>query len=408
MPLSPCQENAFKTLKESKQNVFLTGVAGSGKSYLIREFLKGLDRNEFPVLASTGAAAVLIGGRTFHSFFSLGVMEGGPQATFLRASQDRRLGHRLRKIRGFILDEVSMVSGSALTVAEHLCRHFLESEEPWGGIRVIAVGDFGQLPPVDKIAGTRDWAFLAEVWKTSAWQTEFLKTILRTEDEDYLKILNRIRDGVIDEAVENYLEARTLIDETDQDIPYFLARRRQVDRWNAERLAGLPKKEIVIPSEYSGPPGLKEQLKKIAPIPERLVLKEGALVMTRINDPRYRFINGSVGIVTAIGEKEIFIRLRSREVAIEKTSFSLMSADGEILATARNFPLNLAYALTIHKAQGVTVDRMVTDLRGLWDPGQAYVALSRLESGNGLTLVGWDRDSIRVDPKVVEFHKTLI
>lgn len=405
MTLSPCQERAFQTLQGGSENVFLTGVAGSGKSYLIKQFLRHLTLKEFPILASTGAAAVLIGGRTFHSFFGLGVMEGGPDATLARVIHDRRLAGRLKKIRGFVLDEVSMVSGAALSVAEALCRYVLESEDPWGGLRVITVGDFGQLPPVDQVAGRRDWAFLSDVWQRSAWKTEYLQTVLRTEDEEYLRILNFVRDGVVNEEVADYLEARTLIDEADLEVPYFLARRAQVDRYNADRLAAVPNREVVIPTEYTGRPELKAQLKRIAPIPEKLELKEGALVMTRINDPKYRFINGSVGTVSQIGEKEIFIRFRRGDVAVEKTSFSLLSADGESLATARNFPLSLAYALTIHKSQGVTVDQMLTDLRGLWDPGQAYVALSRLKSGAGLSLAGWDRDSIRVDPDVVEFHR---
>ncbi len=406
MSLSPCQQRAFKTLQESPDNVFLTGVAGSGKSYLIRQFLQKLSRDAFPVLASTGAAAVLIGGRTFHSFFGLGIMEGGPRQTLIRAMTDRRLANRIKKIQGFILDEVSMVSGGALTVAEQLCRHHLDSDKSWGGLRVIAVGDFGQLPPIDKVGGQRDWAFLTDVWQQSEWKTEFLKTILRSEDEEYIGILNYIREGIVNTEVENYLEARTLIDETDQDVPYFLARRAQVDRYNSDRLAALPNKEVILSTEYTGSPVLKAQLKRIAPIPEKLELKEGALVMTRINDPKYRFINGSVGTVAQIGEKEIFIRFRRGDIAVEKTTFSLLSADGESLATARNFPLTLAYALTIHKSQGVTVDQMVTDLRGLWDPGQAYVALSRLKSGQGLSLVGWDRDSIRVDSQVVKFHQS--
>lgn len=405
MKLSPCQKRALKTLSESQANVFLTGMAGSGKSFLIRHFLPKLDRKEFPVLASTGAAAVLIGGRTFHSFFGLGVMEGGPRQTLMRAMKDRRLANRLKKLKGFILDEVSMISGAAFSVAEELCRYFLESDEVWGGLRVITIGDFGQLPPIDRVGGRRDWAFLAPVWEDSAWKLEYLKTILRTEDEEYLGVLNSIREGRVSPEVVDYLEARTLIDETQAEVPYFLARRAQVEQWNAQRLAAIPEPEKVFPTEYTGTAALKTQLKRMAPIPEKLELKEGALVMTRINDPKYRFINGSVGTLSQIGEKEIFIRLRHGDVALKKHCFSLLSADGETLATARNFPVTLAYALTIHKSQGVTVDQMVTDLRGLWDPGQAYVALSRLRGGKGLALLGWDPESILVDPDVVKFHQ---
>jgi ATP-dependent DNA helicase PIF1 len=130
--------------------------------------------------------------------------------------------------------------------------------------------------------------------------------------------------------------------------------------------------------------------------------------MIRVNDPALRYVNGSLGTIQEIEEDHLVIELKNKNtVEIEPTAFSLLDAQGEVLATAINFPVMLAYATTIHKAQGATLDRMVCDLRQLWEPGQAYVALSRLRSGDGLTLVGWDESSIRVDPQVVEFYRTL-
>ena len=135
MHLSTCQEQADQLLETSRENLFLTGHAGSGKSFLTRHFLRNRDRKTFPVVASTGAAAVLVGGRTFHSFFGLGILEGGPGATIAKAMADRRLVKRLKKMEGFVLDEVSMISGPTLNVAETICRHARDDPRPWGGAR---------------------------------------------------------------------------------------------------------------------------------------------------------------------------------------------------------------------------------------------------------------------------------
>ena len=170
--LSPEQANALDLLR-SGENVFLTGGAGSGKSFLIRHYMKEVDSQELPILASTGAAAVLLGGRTFHSFFGLGIMEGGPDATYERASKDNKLMARLRKVEGVIIDEISMIPGQALMIAEALSQKARESTLPWGGMRIIAVGDFAQLPPVTQ-TGQRDWCFLSQVWKATGFQTVML------------------------------------------------------------------------------------------------------------------------------------------------------------------------------------------------------------------------------------------
>ncbi len=177
---SPCQKAALRLLQEDTANPFITGAAATGKSFLIREFLKNRDRKKFPVVASTGSAAVWVGGRTFHSFFGLGIMEGGLDRTVDRALSNRRIVNRLKKTEGFVLDEVSMISGTTLRAAEAIARFARGDERPWGGMRVIAVGDFAQLPPVTP-SGQRDWAFLDETWLRSDFTLVLLRTMLRSE-----------------------------------------------------------------------------------------------------------------------------------------------------------------------------------------------------------------------------------
>ncbi|MBK9324185.1 MAG: AAA family ATPase [Bdellovibrionaceae bacterium] len=404
--LSPEQQYALELLN-SGENVFLTGGAGSGKSYLIRHFMQQLDSKQTPVLASTGAAAVLLGGRTFHSFFGLGIMEGGVDATIERASKDHRLLNRLKNAEGVIVDEISMIPGSALMTAEAIAKKAKGSKLPWGGLRIICVGDFAQLPPVTR-TGARDWAFRNEVWQQSGFHVCQLSHNQRVQDNDFLDILGDVRYGKVTPRVFDFLgqKVRPHVEE-DSGIRLF-GRRDMSEDFNKKKLNEINQEEIVIDSIYIGSEKHIETLMKVAPVPQKLTLKIGCRVIFLQNDPQKRWINGTRGQVTNIEPDKITIKKdHGREVSVEKVTFSLQDAEGNVNATVIQFPLNLAYATTIHKSQGATLDELWCDLRSLWEPGQAYVALSRLSAANGLKLVGWSPRSIIVDPKVLEFYAAL-
>ncbi|WP_374027650.1 ATP-dependent DNA helicase Pif1 [Bdellovibrio bacteriovorus] len=402
--LSPEQASALDLLR-SGENVFLTGGAGSGKSFLIRQFMRELDPKEMPILASTGAAAVLLGGRTFHSFFGLGIMEGGADATYERASKDKRLMSRLRKVEGVIIDEISMIPGQALMIAEALSQRARESKLPWGGMRVIAVGDFAQLPPVTH-TGQRDWCFLNGVWEASGFQTVMLSHNQRVSDNLFLDVLSDVRHGKVTERVREFLNEH--VQDHDEDDPgtRLFPRKINAEKFNERKLAEIDETEVVIESIYSGSERHIETLKKASPIAEKLILKIGCQVMFLQNDPQRRWVNGTRGTVVDITADQITVRKdRGREVQVSKSSFAIQDAEGNIMAQVEQFPLALAYATTIHKSQGATLDDLWCDLSQLWEPGQAYVALSRLRSAKGLHLIGWNPRSIIVDPKVLQFYK---
>ncbi|MFV8257285.1 ATP-dependent DNA helicase Pif1 [Bdellovibrio bacteriovorus] len=402
--LSPEQSSALDLLR-SGENVFLTGGAGSGKSFLIRQFMRELDPKEMPILASTGAAAVLLGGRTFHSFFGLGIMEGGADATYERASKDKRLMSRLRKVEGVIIDEISMIPGQALMIAEALSQRARESKLPWGGMRVIAVGDFAQLPPVTH-TGQRDWCFLNGVWEVSGFQTVMLSHNQRVSDNLFLDVLSDVRHGKVTERVREFLNEH--VQDHDEDDPgtRLFPRKINAEKFNERKLAEIDETEVVIESIYSGSERHIETLKKASPIAEKLILKIGCQVMFLQNDPQRRWVNGTRGSVVDITADQITVRKdRGREVQVSKSSFAIQDAEGNIMAQVEQFPLTLAYATTIHKSQGATLDDLWCDLSQLWEPGQAYVALSRLRSAKGLHLIGWNPRSIIVDPKVLQFYK---
>lgn len=404
--LTPCQAKADAALRGSA-NIFLTGGAGSGKSFLVRHFLRSQSVREFPVLASTGAAAVLIGGRTFHSFFGLGIMEGGVEATVEKASKNRQVVRRLKKIKGFIVDEVSMLSGPTLRAAEIICRRVRDSDKPWGGLRVVAVGDFAQLPPIERGGGAkRGWGFLDPVWAWSGFETHYLRTQTRCIDDDYMKILSDIRQGHVTPAVRDYLNSKVAPPPENFEGTRLFPRREETERFNLSKLDELSGTAVRFETIYSGDARAIESLKRYSPLPDSLFLKEGALVMLRQNDPQGRWVNGSTGHIRKISNNELKIELlNGRPIEIEKASFSLLDAEGNVSAAATNFPFSLAWASTIHKSQGATLDKMMVNLSNLWEPGQAYVALSRLTQGSDLTIEKWDARSIRVDPDVVAFYE---
>lgn len=406
--LSDEQAYALERL-QGDGNIFLTGEAGAGKSFVIREFRKSLEEKSFPTLASTGAAAVLVGGRTFHSFFGLGIMEGGPEATLQRALGDRRVVRRLQNMEGFIVDEVSMLSADTLAVAERICQMARDDYRPWGGVKAIVVGDFAQLPPVTRWGQQRVWAFESEAWLRSEFESIYLRENHRTGEQDFLKTLNDVRMGEVNEETSEFLNSR-LTAEGEEAVfgTRLFPRVVQTQKYNDHRLNDLSGEPEEFKSTYTGRSSMVEKLKKLAPLPEVIYLKQDAYVMIRTNDPKKRWVNGTTGYIRAMDSDGLDVELESgRVVTIEKTTFSMLNAEGEVVASVTNFPISLAYAITIHKAQGLTLSHLYVDLHNLWEPGHAYVALSRSTSAKGLNILRWDPSSVKVDPKVKAFYSDL-
>ncbi|OGJ64066.1 hypothetical protein A3C37_01025 [Candidatus Peribacteria bacterium RIFCSPHIGHO2_02_FULL_53_20] len=407
--LTPCQEKAFAMLQR-EGNIFLTGAAGTGKSYLLDQYLLRKPTEEFPIVASTGAAAVIVGGRTFHSFFGLGILEGGIEATIQRAMHSRRLILRLQRACCVIIDEISMLSGTTLLAADRIARRARHCDQPWGGLRIVAVGDFAQLPPVTPGSEQKDWAFLHPVWQESAFQPALLSTVMRTQDTDFLDVLNFIRSGTVNDEVRQFLDGRMIGISEETEAPRLYPHRAQADAFNQRRLAAIPGLPHAFPTKYEGDERAMLSGKRSLPIPEVLHLKVGALVMMRKNDPSYEriYVNGSLGHVKAITEDSLHIKLFSGEgIEIGQEKFSCLDGDGNEVLAAWNFPVTLAWATTIHKAQGATLDRMIVDLSALWEPGQAYVALSRVRSGAGVFIERWTPSSIRAEPLVTALYDAL-
>lgn len=300
-----------------------------------------------------------------------------------------------------------MISGPTLEAAECICRLSRESDEVWGGLRVVVVGDFAQLPPVER-TGRKSWAFLHPVWKASRFVPVLLERNLRTENPQFLSVLNSVRSGQVTKEVESYLNNKLEEPHESFDGTRLFPRRFQTDEYNERELKKLEGEPISIPSLFTGKDSYVRSLKKNSPLPEVLKIKKDCLVMLRQNDPKQRWVNGSTGWIEEIKEDVLEIRLLAgRKIQVEKVTFSLLNAEGTVLASVTNFPISLAYATTIHKAQGMTLDKMKVDLRNLWEPGQAYVALSRVANPDELYLDGWHVDSIKCDPIVTRFYEVI-
>jgi ATP-dependent exoDNAse (exonuclease V) alpha subunit len=231
---------------------------------------------------------------------------------------------------------------------------------------------------------------------------------MRMSDPKFLEVLNQVRIGDINDETSGFLNSRMNIISDGRDCTRLFSHRADVETFNLERLAQIKNKEHLFHTSYSGKPEDIETFKKHSPISETICLKEKALVMLRQNDPEGRWVNGSLGRIVKIADTHISIKLRAGpEVDVEKTEFTLLNAEGNPVVTATNFPLSLAWAMTIHKAQGTTLDGVLVDLRKIWEPGQAYVALSRVKDPNGLFLEGWNKQAIFCDPQVTKFHQSL-
>jgi ATP-dependent exoDNAse (exonuclease V) alpha subunit len=299
-----------------------------------------------------------------------------------------------------------MIPGKALQAAETIAREIRSKQLPWGGIKIIAVGDFGQLPPVNTHGLEKDWAFLSETWRKSNFKVAYLKTVMRSKDTEFLNILNFVRDGHVNDRVTDFLNNHVRSANAEFKGTILFPHRYSVEEYNLKELAQLPGKTFSIKTQYAGAERYLEHIKRTAPVPEVLHLKLNALVMIRKNDPEMRFVNGSLATVLAVDSHSLKLQLLNGSIVnLEPESFSSLNAEGEEIAAATNFPVNLAWATTIHKAQGMTLDAAIMDLSKVFEAGQAYVALSRVRSSEGLFLKAWSPKAIRASDEVKLFHQ---
>lgn len=403
------QDEAFEILKTGV-NVFVTGPAGSGKTYLVNRYIQYLNDNDINVgiTASTGIAATHMGGVTIHSWAGIGVAADLSDADIENLVEKEYLFRRFDKVKVLIIDEVSMLHHFRLDLVNRVLKAMKRSEKPFGGIQVVLCGDFFQLPPVAR-AGEPEaqFVFTSESWKEANFAVCYLTEQFRQQDDAALSILNEIRAGEISERSKEHLVSRHNVRSPKHTTSTKLFTHNvDVDVLNDNELEKIEGGDVVeYAMEARGREALVAVLKKSCLAPEILRLKVGARVMCVKNNFEAGYVNGTLGVVVSCNS-EVGPTIRTTKgkvISISKASWKI-EEDGKVKAEIIQYPLRLAWAITIHKSQGMSLDAVEVDLSKSFEPGMGYVALSRVRTLEGLTILGMNDMALRVHEGVQLFE----
>lgn len=402
------QKEALDILKLG-HNVFLTGSAGSGKTYALNSYINYLKNKniETGVTASTGIAATHLSGITLASWSGIGVKRELSNKDLGDLLKRPYLRGRITKTKVLIIDEVSMLPSYALDMVDQVCRAFKSSALPFGGIQVVLSGDFFQLPPVVVEDEMPQFITESRAWKELDIKVCYLSETYRQEDPQLTEILNQIRTN----AISKY-SIRTLASRIRQPLHHSIRATKlythnvNVQKINDLELAhiqGLEKKYVM---KFRGETHLVNAIKRNTLIPEELILKKGAFVMFIKNNFEQGYVNGTLGVVVDFNTKghPVVKKLTGEEVTAAPSDWTV--EDGGIAkATIRQIPLRLAWAVTVHKSQGMSVDAAEIDLGRPFLPGMGYVALSRVKTLSGIRLLGLNHKALLVNEKVLSLDE---
>jgi len=399
------QDEALDILKTGC-NVFLTGQAGSGKTYLLNRYIEYLRQHNVgvAVTASTGIAATHMNGMTIHSWSGIGIKDELTEAGLREIFRKRHVNERFRNTSVLIIDEISMLHGHRLDLVQKVARALKNNfVAPFGGMQVVLCGDFFQLPPVSRGGNAADsFAFKSESWEGMEIKVCNLETQFRQTDAEYSGILNNIRGNSVDEKTIELLRSRFDAKLSDGAITRLYTHNIDVDKINNEELNKLSGRTLRYRMRNKGRARLAERMRKNCLAPEELVLKNNAVVMFVRNNFDKGYVNGTLGIVVGFDSDTGFPIVRTKKGIdiIASPESWILEDNGEVAAEITQIPLRLAWAITVHKSQGMSLDAAEVDLSKSFEPGMGYVALSRIRSLNGLRLLGLNEIALKVHPQV--------
>ncbi|MBK0062098.1 MULTISPECIES: AAA family ATPase [unclassified Acinetobacter] len=407
------QETALKLLKAG-ENVFLTGSAGAGKTYTLNQYINYLKARKVPVAvtASTGIAATHMNGMTIHTWAGIGIKDHLSEDDLKRMKERKYLKEHLENAQVLIIDEISMLHAKQLNLVNKVLKYFKESDEAFGGIQVIVAGDFFQLPPVGKNdERNRDkFCFMSDAWVEAKFRVCYLTEQHRQDDEILNRILNAIRAQNIQRE-----HTQALQQSRQQDIGDTFTRlythNMDVDNINFQHLNEIENEGHQFNAVLDGNEKLLETLKSSVRAPEELLLKKHAKVMFVKNNFDMGYINGSLGEVIGFEEDDehgILPKVKMTDgttLLVEPETWSVENEAGKSIASFQQIPLRLAWAITIHKSQGMTLEAAEINLSHTFEKGQGYVALSRLKSLTGLRLLGFNEQALELDSLALKADK---
>lgn len=390
------QDLALKVLM-SGRNVFLTGPPGSGKTYLIKKFIDFAVNNNktVAVTATTGVAATHLSGQTINSWAGIG------HERALKAINRDALRRRFNTTDILIIDEISMMTPKTLALIDVIAKINRQNFKPLGGMQVILVGDFFQLPPVNKDKENKTFVYDSMVWSDLDLAVCYLDEQFRQQDEDDLtKVLKAIRQRTFGKIEQKIVSNRQNTDVKLTDTVSLFSHNYDVNNFNKQKFEELKGKARNYNSEAKGSSEAIKILRNSTLAPDRLELKNDCQVMFVVNNQKDGYVNGTRGKVVRLKNESIVIRTDDNKyIDLKKHRFELdPTLYGK--ASISQFPIKLAFGLTIHKSQGMTLDRAFIDLTHAFAPNMGYVALSRLTSINGLFLAGYNDMAFVIDYRI--------
>ncbi len=403
MILNSQQQEALDLVLTTDKNVFISGYAGTGKTVLLNDIVESLRKKgrEVRVSAYTGLAAQHLDGTTIAKLLGLHLgktINDWDEVDLERAEQN------IEGVTDIIIDEVSMVSGDFLELVDRVLQHCTGRDEPFGGVRIIFGGDFMQLPPIRPQDEEYSWPWAFEYPEFPKSLAVYLTQCMRQSSSEEVACLNEYRQGILSARGKSFLDklvGRKLDNPVDL-YPF----RKEVQDINSERLKSHPGKEQVYSTSFA-PGRYRERFLRSIPVGEQVVLKPEVPVIILSNDPEGHFVNGSQGIVTRMRRDNVRVQLRNGdEVEVEHKCWKIKEPNGTIVGEAWGLPVQLGWAATIHRSQGMTLDAVKTDISRCWEPGQAYVALSRTRSLENVSLLAPVR-KIKADPVALSYVNAL-
>jgi ATP-dependent DNA helicase PIF1 len=400
-------QNDALTLLKMGRNVFLTGAAGSGKTYVLNQFINYLKWNDVFVAttASTGIAATHLGGVTIHSYSGIGIRSEVTEKDIKVILGKSHVKNKIQATKVLLIDEISMLSASRLDMVEKVFRAGKGEDSPFGGVQVIFCGDFFQLPPVT-VSAAEDarFAYDADIWPQMDLSICYLSEQHRQGVDPLTSVLNSIRSGAAGDGVVETLSERYQKEIKGVESPTKLYTHNiDVDSINSSELSKIPgtKREYVMST--TGIKELCEILKKSCLAPETLNLKKGSQVMFVKNNFDKGYVNGTLGTVIGFEKNgDPIVQLLDGNTITASAETWLLQEENVVKAQISQIPLRLAWAITVHKSQGMSLDAAEIDLSKAFVPGMGYVALSRLRSLSGLRLVGFSEMALKVSEEVLK------